>query len=161
MLFRINCNIPWRDLPERHGPWQSEYASYRRWSRSGLWDRILAALQRELDATGQIQWSLWCIDGSNVRAHKAAAGVEKIGPRTNLAPPTLEYDTRFGARVRGEGVWADLIRQRFEKAAARLGIGPRSGSFKALDTSRFRRPATVPTHANARTAGVDGQLGLF
>lgn len=94
-------------------------------------------------------------------AHKAAADAEKIDPRTNLAPPALEYDARFGARMRGEGVWADLIRQRFEKAAARLGIGPRSGSFKALDASRFRRPATVPTHANGRAAGVDGQLDLF
>jgi transposase len=74
MLFRINTGIPWRDLPERYGPWQTVYSRYRRWSRSGLWDRILTALQRELDAAGQIEWMLWCIDGSNVRTHKAAAG---------------------------------------------------------------------------------------
>lgn len=77
MLFRTNAGIPWRDLPERYGPWQTVYSRYRRWTRSGLWDRILAALQRQLDATGQIEWTLWCIDGSNVRAHKAAAGAGK------------------------------------------------------------------------------------
>lgn len=80
MLFRTNTGIPWRDLPERYGPWQTVYSRYRRWTRSGLWDRILAALQRELDATGQIEWTLWCIDGSNVRAHKAAAGAGKKFP---------------------------------------------------------------------------------
>lgn len=85
MLFRINTGIPWRDLPERYGPWQTVYSRYRRWSRSGLWDRILTALQRELDATGQIEWSLWCIDGSNVRAHKAAAGGGKKSARPRTA----------------------------------------------------------------------------
>lgn len=33
-----------------------------------------------------------------------------------------DYDARFGLRMKGEGVWADLIRQRFEKAAARTGL---------------------------------------
>lgn len=87
MLFRINTGIPWRDLPERYGPWQTVYSRYRRWSRSGLWDRILTALQRELDATGQIEWSLWCIDGSNVRAHKAAAGGGKKSAQPRTARP--------------------------------------------------------------------------
>lgn len=77
MLFRIHTGIPWRDLPERYGPWQTVYWRYRRWSRNGLWDRILTALQRDLDTSGHIEWSLWCIDGSNVRAHKAASGAGK------------------------------------------------------------------------------------
>jgi len=51
-----------------------------------------------------------------------------------------DYDSSFGKRMHGEGIWADLIRQRFEKAVWRLGIGTRSGRFKGLDTSRFRRP---------------------
>lgn len=72
-----------------------------------------------------------------------------------------DYDARFGARMRGEGVWADLIRQRFEKAVARHGIGPRSGRFKALDASRFRRPLAVPAHATGRTENLSGQLDLF
>lgn len=82
MLFRTATGIAWRDLPERYGPWQTVYSRFRRWSRSGLWDRILTALQRQLDATGNIDWTLWCIDGTNVRAHKAAAGAGgKICPK--------------------------------------------------------------------------------
>lgn len=54
-----------------------------------------------------------------------------------------DYDATFGKRMHGEGVWADMIRQRFEKAATRLGMDVRSGRFKALDTSRFRPPSAA------------------
>jgi DNA repair photolyase len=57
-----------------------------------------------------------------------------------------DYDSGFGKRMQGEGIWADLLRQRFEKAVSRLGIGIRSGRFQGLDSSRFRRPShDVPT----------------
>lgn len=42
--------------------------------------RTLTALPRELDAIGHIEWELLCIDGSNVRARKAAAGGGKNLP---------------------------------------------------------------------------------
>src|SRR5690606_828180 len=45
-----------------------------------------------------------------------------------------DYDANFASRMKGEGVWADLIRQRFQKACARLGIN-RSGRFRGLDAS--------------------------
>ncbi|MGE5621829.1 MAG: radical SAM protein, partial [Bacillota bacterium] len=64
-----------------------------------------------------------------------------------------EYDANFSTRMRGTGVWADLIRQRFEKAAARLGLHGRAAGFGALDASRFRRPALSAVGA--------GQLSLF
>lgn len=35
------------------------------------------ATGRWMDAAGQIDWTLWCIDGSSVRAHKAAAGAAR------------------------------------------------------------------------------------
>jgi DNA repair photolyase len=56
-----------------------------------------------------------------------------------------DYDATFGKRMHGEGIWADMIRQRFEKAVVRLGIGVRSGRFKSLDTSRFRPPSATST----------------
>ncbi|MEP6878334.1 MAG: radical SAM protein, partial [Nitrosospira sp.] len=52
-----------------------------------------------------------------------------------------DYDATFGKRMHGEGIWADMIRQRFEKAVLSLGIGLRSGRLKGLDTSHFRPPA--------------------
>jgi DNA repair photolyase len=75
-----------------------------------------------------------------------------------------DYDASFGTRMQGEGVWADLIRQRFEKAALRLGAGKRSGKFKALDASMFRPPEILDRSMakSGSTANVvDRQLDLF
>jgi len=51
-----------------------------------------------------------------------------------------DNDPRFGARMTGEGPWADLVRRRFETACKRIGL--RAGEDRALDTCRFRPPGT-------------------
>ncbi len=71
-----------------------------------------------------------------------------------------DYDSNFSSRMKGEGVWAELIRQRFQIAAARLGLNERGNRFRALDTSQFRRPQASPKPASAAAAGA-GQLDLF
>ena len=72
-----------------------------------------------------------------------------------------DYDADFGTRMHGEGVWADLIRQRFDKAVHRLGLHGRGGRFKQLDSTQFRRPLVVPTMGRKATDGNAGQLDLF
>lgn len=65
-----------------------------------------------------------------------------------------DNDADFATRMRGEGVWADLIRQRFEKAVQRSSMHER-GWFDMLDASPFRapeRPARV---------SLSGQFNLF
>jgi len=47
-------------------------------------------------------------------------------------------DPRFGNRMRGQGIWADLINQRFKRAARRFGL---SGNRIDLETGLFRPPA--------------------
>ena len=49
-------------------------------------------------------------------------------------------DPRFGARMRGEGEYAELIRALFERTCARLGYEPRPRSTE----STFHRPAPPP-----------------
>jgi len=49
-----------------------------------------------------------------------------------------DNDSRFGTRMKGEGIWADLLRQRFVKASARLGYGR---DRIELDLTQFRPPA--------------------
>lgn len=56
-----------------------------------------------------------------------------------------DYDSTFGKRMRGEGTWADLIRQRFQKAANRLALTSRARGYLGMDCSRFRAPAAVPS----------------
>jgi transposase len=77
MLWILHTGAPWRDLPERYGPWRTVYSRFRRWEEEGTWERILSTLQRDLDAAGKIEWELWMIDGTNIRAHRSEAGARK------------------------------------------------------------------------------------
>jgi transposase len=96
ILWILRTGAPWRDLPERFGPWQTVYDHLRNWRRSGLYDRILQALQIRLDRQGEIDWDLWCIDGSSVRASRAAAGAPKKAAATT---PTSRKTTLWAARA--------------------------------------------------------------
>lgn len=87
VLWRLRTGAPWRDLPERYGPWQTVYSRWRRWQRAGVWGRALAALQAEADARGDLDWALHFLDGTTVRAHQSAAGAQKgAATRPSAAP---------------------------------------------------------------------------
>ncbi|MFF0059430.1 transposase [Streptomyces microflavus] len=43
--FRVRTGVPWRDVPAEYGPWSRIYDLFRRWQRSGTWQRILTRLQ--------------------------------------------------------------------------------------------------------------------
>jgi DNA repair photolyase len=72
-----------------------------------------------------------------------------------------DYDSDFSKRMHGDGVWADLIRQRFTKTVERLGMGGLRGRFERLDVSQFRRPTVVPPRAGKQCGNATGQLDLF
>jgi DNA repair photolyase len=72
-----------------------------------------------------------------------------------------DYDSDFSKRMHGEGVWADLIRQRFTKTVERLGMGELRGRFGKLDVSQFRRPLVVPGTPGKQCGNATGQLDLF
>ena len=73
-----------------------------------------------------------------------------------------DYDADFATRMRGTGVWAELLQQRFDKASRRLGIDHRNRAFATLDASRFRRPLLVPTARGGQgKRNKDDQLDLF
>ena len=74
ILWVLATGVAWRDAPERYGPWQTLYDRFVRWTGDGTWERILAALLSEMEQRGQIDWELFCIDGTSIRALKAAAG---------------------------------------------------------------------------------------
>jgi len=84
LLWKLNTGAQWRDIPERYGPWGTVYDRFVRWRREGLFDRILDRLRLRLDEEGRIDIELWCLDGSNVRASRSAAGGGKKGARTSL-----------------------------------------------------------------------------
>lgn len=68
VLFRAKTGMPWRDLPERFGPWKTVYNRFSRWAAKDHWATIFRELQWEEDEIAAI------VDGSVVRAHQDAAG---------------------------------------------------------------------------------------
>lgn len=73
-----------------------------------------------------------------------------------------DYDSNFDTRMKGEGVWAELIRQRVKIASERLGLTGHGSRFHHMDASQFTRPLVVPPlGARAKAAADAGQLDLF
>jgi len=47
VLYRARTGLPWRDLPDRFGPWKSVYNRFSNWARKGYWNAIFRDLQFE------------------------------------------------------------------------------------------------------------------
>ena len=68
IFYVLRTGMPWRDLPERYGPYTTAYNRFNRWSRRGIWELLFAALNVDVDEEASI------VDASVVRAHQDAAG---------------------------------------------------------------------------------------
>jgi transposase len=71
IFYVLRTGSPWRDLPERYGPYTTVYNRFNRWARKGVWLAIFEAL------AARSPQSLHLIDSSIVRAHQHAAGAKK------------------------------------------------------------------------------------
>ena len=75
----------------------------------------------------------WLVDNYPDRAERVMARIRDMrGGRDN--------DARFGTRMKGEGVWADLLRTRLRVGMHKYGL---SAQHPELDLSLFRRPEST------------------
>ena len=44
VLWIARTGAPWRNLPLRFGPWNSVWRRFDRWSKKGVWERIMTEL---------------------------------------------------------------------------------------------------------------------
>src|SRR5262245_50712035 len=91
VLYVARTGIPWRDLPERYGNWNSQWRRFDRWAKAGRF-AALATVLRDPDLDVLI------LDSTAVRAHPCAAGAKKNG--TGLAARTVR---RLVAAAAGSG----------------------------------------------------------
>jgi putative transposase len=77
VLWIARSGAPWRDLPERFGPWNSVYQRFRRWAKTDVWKTVFEQLQEP-----DLDWLM--IDSTTVRAHQHAAGQKKAIPPANV-----------------------------------------------------------------------------
>jgi transposase len=72
-FFKVRTGIPWRDLPERFGPWTTIYTRFERWSRRGFFADIANVLQKEVG----MDLSEASLDATSVKLHASAHGSSK------------------------------------------------------------------------------------
>ena len=77
IVFVLRTGIPWPDLPREFGKFKTVYNRFRRWVKSGLWLKIVKAVMDRLLKEGTINFELWCVDGTVIRAHRVASGAPK------------------------------------------------------------------------------------
>jgi transposase len=68
-LGQARTGAPWRDLPERYGPWKTAHERLRKWTADGTWDRVLAeVIVKDCGRRGGVdlqrkrnKWTAWTI----------------------------------------------------------------------------------------------------
>ena len=73
IFWRLRTGVPWRDLPERYGPYTTVYNRFNRWAKAGVWINVFNTLAERSPE------SMAFIDSSIIRAHQHAAGGKKGG----------------------------------------------------------------------------------
>jgi DNA repair photolyase len=92
---------------------------------------------------------------------------ERVMNRVRDLSGGKDYQAEFGKRMTGEGIWADLIRKRFDGALQKYQLKERrSADFAGLDCAKFRRPLTVPstgesTSMPSSTNNTPRQMDMF
>jgi transposase len=73
---RTRAGCPWRDVPDRYGPWWRVYALFACWQVLGVWTKVEDELRAAADATGRLSWRV-SVDSTTARAHVHAAGARR------------------------------------------------------------------------------------
>lgn len=71
MLWIDKTGAPWRDLPQRFGPWQTVYSRFRLWSKSDAFVKLFESLTTDADMQDT------SIDSTSSKVHQHAAGAKK------------------------------------------------------------------------------------
>ena len=74
ILWRHENGAKGRSLPAELGPWWTAAQIFIRWSRLGVWERLLTLTQER-----GVQLGMTFLDGTNIRAHQKAAGAARKG----------------------------------------------------------------------------------
>jgi len=75
IVWRHENGAKWRSIPPHLGPWWMAAQTFIRWSRHGVWERLLELAQQR----DGIKLGMAFLDGTTIRAYQKAAGAAKKG----------------------------------------------------------------------------------
>ncbi len=162
--YVAKTGVPWRDLPERFGKWDTVYHRFNQWSKKGVWRMVFEAVQDP-----DLEWLM--LDSTVIRAHLHAAGMNTdkddqalgrsrggFGTKIHLAVDSLgnpvsihlspgqDADISHGeALLRGhepeavladKGYDSDAFVARIERGGAQAVIPPRKNRVDPRDYDR-------------------------
>ena len=96
IFYTLRTGSPWRDLPERYGPYTTVYNRFNRWARAGVWVKVFESL------AAKSPHSMALIDSSIIRAHQHAAGGKRgarITPSAVLVADRAPRSTRSAMKT--------------------------------------------------------------
>lgn len=76
IIYRFRTGCPWREVPERYGPWRAIWRRHSQLSARGVWDQIPARLLAQADAAGEVHWRI-SVDSTTARVHQPAATLSR------------------------------------------------------------------------------------
>lgn len=88
VLYVLKTGIPWADLPERFGKFNTVWKRFDRWAKAGVWERVAVALGDDemTRAIEELQ-----LDSTSIKAHPTASTGRRLPDEKNKMP------TRDGA----------------------------------------------------------------
>ncbi len=132
VLFRAKTGLPWRDLPERFGPWKSVYNRFSNWARKKRWEVIFHELTRNGNGRRSTVWT-------------ASSTASAIWSRSSSTGSSASAPSPLATRRLPETTWPSC-----KSAAHGCGLAePELGARAAGDTSeaalaeRTERPRSV------------------
>jgi transposase len=178
--YVAKTGVPWRDLPERFGPWDTAYQRFNRWCKKGVWRRLFEAV-RDPD----LEWLL--MDSTGIRAHPHAAGMNGgdddqalgrsrggFGTKIHLAtdalgnPVTIHLspgqdadishaeallaDHQPGAVLADKGYDSDAFVEAIQSRGAEAVVPPKKNRVEPREYDR---------HLYKQRCGVEQTVGLF
>lgn len=84
MVWISKSGAPWRDLPQRYGPWESVYSRFQKWMQDGILDNIFRVLRMDAELE-EIR-----MDATFIKAHQHSAGAKKAGLETKSDTAEVE-----------------------------------------------------------------------
>jgi transposase len=170
--------IPWRDLPDRFGKWDTTYHRFNVWCNTGVGGRVFEAVKDP-----DLEWLM--LDSTVIRAHQHAAGMNRgeddqalgrsrggLGTKVHLAvdslgnpvsvhlspgqdadcthAPTLLADHRPEAVIADKGYDTDAVVEAVEATGAEAVIPPKKNRVdpRGYDAVLYRERNAVERCVN-------------